>query len=364
MMSVTFITDPLVTTVGAVRPAILLARELNRSRNALTIVTPRSDAAIAESLQAEGIEVVDVGPHYSLVSSYPTFDAWIRCLIRHKTIDQIGDLVVNTSSCIVALAHVYYAQGLMTRTLADILSATTSIYSCIYDLLKRPLVKLEQKLMYRFNDSSGHFIANSRFCASLYQEWGINVKNIINPPIDCTFFKSSTGNPTADYILTTFGTYGKEGNFSVVKAIADAGVKIKVFGDPPHMADSLKKNPNITFLGRVSDQELVSLYSNALYTLFAFSHEPFGYIPIESMACGTPVLTFNRQGPSETVLNGKTGWLVDFNHELLARAVEHWDKGYDSRFRTTCRERALIFDTKRILKEWNRIFKAESARTK
>lgn len=363
MTNVTFITDPLVTTAGAVRPAILLARGLQKCRKTAAIVTPRSDEGIAKSLRAEGIEIKEIGPRFSFISSSPMFDAWARCLIMNTTISRIDGIVVNTSSCLVAPAHVYYAQGVMTRTLSDILSVNRSIYRYTYDLLKRPLIRLDKRLVQRFNKSSDLFIANSSFCASIYQEWGIKVRKIICPPLDCDFFKPSTASPSADYVLTTFGKYGKEGNLQVIKAIADAGVKIKVFGDTSYTPDSFEKKGNITFLGRVSDQELVQLYSNALYTLFAFSHEPFGYIPVESMGCGTPVLTFNRQGPSETVINGRTGWLTDSDEELLLLAVNCWEEGYDSRVRTACRERATAYDVKTKVEEWNRIFELELAGT-
>jgi glycosyltransferase involved in cell wall biosynthesis len=189
----------------------------------------------------------------------------------------------------------------------------------------------------------------------MYQELGISVGQIINPPVDCAFFEPSTRKPTADYVLTTLGTYGKEGNISIVKALADAGVKIKVFGDTSGTPASARGHSNIAFLGKVSDEKLVNLYSNALYTLFAFTHEPFGYIPVESMACGTPVLTYNRQGPLETVIDGKTGWLADSNKKMLTLGLNHWKKGYGNELRTTCRQRALMFDTDRILKQWNTI---------
>jgi glycosyltransferase involved in cell wall biosynthesis len=359
MTKVTFITDPLVTTAGAVRPAILLARELRKRRRTAVIVTPRSDEKIAQPLREEGIEIKDVGPGFSFISSSPTLDAWARCLIMNKTLRQIEGVVVNTSSCLVAPAHVYYAQGLMTRTLSDILLVNRSIYHYAYDLLKRPLIRLEKRLARQFDAFSDLLVANSSYCATMYQEWGIKVSKVICPPLDGDLFKPSTANPSADYVLTTFGKYGKEGNFQVIKAIAEAGVKIKVFGEVSHAPDSLKKTGNFTFVGRVSDQELARLYSNALYTLFAFSHEPFGYIPVESMGCGTPVLTFNRQGPSETVVNGRTGWLADSSEQLIALAVRCWDKGYDSGFRAACRERAIEYDIKTKFEEWNGIFERD-----
>jgi glycosyltransferase involved in cell wall biosynthesis len=47
----------------------------------------------------------------------------------------------------------------------------------------------------------------------------------------------------------------------------------------------------------------------ALLHLISFD-EPFGLSVIESMACGTPVIAFNRGSMPEIILDGKTGYLV------------------------------------------------------
>jgi len=358
-MNVCFVTDPLVTTMGAVRPALLLAREFCKSGYDVTLITPRFDGKIEKALQTENIHLKAVGPKFSFIHSLPTFDAWARCLIRHKTIDEIrnSDVIINTSSCIMARAHVYYAQGLMTRALNAMLPMMPLHYKYAYHLLKSSLRVLERSLVERVRDFSKLFIANSTFCASMYKEWNIKVDAIINPPLDCSLFKPVTSKPTADYVLTHFGVYGKEGNFSSIKAIADAGVIIKAFGNVSSVPKPLIKHSNIDFLGKVSDEELVSLYSNALCTLFAFNHEPFGYIPVESMACGTPVLTYEKQGPSETVINGKTGWLANTNMELFNLAVNIWKKGYNMNMRSSCRRKTLVFDVKKISKKWIGVLK-------
>ncbi|MFP3288078.1 MAG: glycosyltransferase, partial [Acidilobus sp.] len=104
--------------------------------------------------------------------------------------------------------------------------------------------------------------------------------------------------------------------------------------------------------GRVSDEELVELYSNALFTLFPFTHEPFGYVPVESMACGTPVLTYAAQGPGETVVDGVTGWLAKDEGSLVNVAVRIWNEGYPGSMRARSRERAEQFDVKVIADKW------------
>jgi glycosyltransferase involved in cell wall biosynthesis len=353
-MKICFLTDPLVTTVGAVRPALLLARAFYERGHDVTLITPRFNDPTEKELRAENLPLKAVGPRFSIITSFPTLDAWARCLLRNTVVREIcdSDVIINTSSCILAQAHIYYAQGLMTRTLDEIASEMPLHFKYAYHLLSQPLRTLERRFIGRIRHVSDFFIANSEFCASMYRRWNIKVDEIINPPLDCSFFKPTTSKSTEDYVLTHFGTYGKEGKFPIIKAIADAKVTIKAFGNVSSVPKYLTKHPNISFLGTVTEKELVHLYSNALYTLFAFRHEPFGYVPIESMACATPVLTYNLEGPFETVVNGKTGWLMNSDHELFTHAIKLWKNGYDPGIRHSCRKRALEFDVKTISTKW------------
>ena len=78
------------------------------------------------------------------------------------------------------------------------------------------------------------------------------------------------------------------------------------------------------------------------------------------MACGTPVLTYNFQGPRESVIHGVTGWLVDSDKTFTDLAVQMWKNGYASTIRTQCRERALMFDKKKIAEKWVQLLKSKS----
>jgi glycosyltransferase involved in cell wall biosynthesis len=176
---------------------------------------------------------------------------------------------------------------------------------------------------------------------------------VIYPPIDCEIFHPSTSNPSSDYVLTYFG---KETKFSVIKAAVDLGVKIRAFGSKvPFVKKNMLNHPNIEFLGRVSTKELVDLYSNASFTFFPFTHEPFGYVPLESMACGTPVLTYDLQGPGEYVNDGKVGWLANSDNEIIQAAVDIWKNGYSPIVRKQCIEEAQKLDRKCYLDKWLKI---------
>jgi glycosyltransferase involved in cell wall biosynthesis len=150
--------------------------------------------------------------------------------------------------------------------------------------------------------------------------------------------------------------FGKETKISVIKRAASMGIKFKAFGAKMEFLDrGVIGHPNIEFLGRLSASELVDAYSNALFTLFPFTHEPFGYVPLESMACGTPALTYNLQGPSEYVIDEGTGWLARSDEELVRKAMKLWREGYPPHMRASCVREAMKFDKRFYLKKWLKV---------
>ncbi len=72
---------------------------------------------------------------------------------------------------------------------------------------------------------------------------------------------------------------------------------------------------------RLSEIELVKIYNESLVTLCTSRLETFGLVPLESMACGTPVIATKISGHRETIDDGKTGFLVDFDPEEIAQKI-------------------------------------------
>lgn len=71
-------------------------------------------------------------------------------------------------------------------------------------------------------------------------------------------------------------------------------------------------NPLIHEPGFVNGQNKLKLYKGAKALLFPIEwEEPFGMVMIEAMACGVPVIAFNRGSVPEIVIDGKTGFVVD-----------------------------------------------------
>lgn len=79
---------------------------------------------------------------------------------------------------------------------------------------------------------------------------------------------------------------------------------------------------NLRILQSIDDTKLVELYNKARVVLYAPYLEPFGLVPLEAMACGTPVVGVCEGGVRESILHDKTGILTDRDESAFAAAVE------------------------------------------
>jgi len=69
---------------------------------------------------------------------------------------------------------------------------------------------------------------------------------------------------------------------------------------------------NIEYIGEISDKEKSDFLSGAIVLLVPIDWpEPFGLVMIEAMACGTPVIAFNRGSAPEIVDESVTGFVVE-----------------------------------------------------
>lgn len=68
--------------------------------------------------------------------------------------------------------------------------------------------------------------------------------------------------------------------------------------------------------------ELVRLYNQARAVVYAPVLEPFGFVPLEAMACGTPVVAVAEGGVRETVRDGETGLLAQRDPQIFARTLQ------------------------------------------
>ena len=313
---------------------------------------------IQDTLRKYGVKPIDLGakPHFN-GTSLTFFELYMREAILRSMRDSIladlptDVLILNFSNTLTHECQTWYAQGPVSTSLRNIRGEMPLRYRLPLSFFDRILTKIDLRMIHKMRNIAGKVVANSFHCRESYKKMGIRVDDVIYAPLDCNSFKTSTSNPSSDYVLTYFG---KETKYGTIRLLADAGLKFKAFGGKMlGIFEDMTNHPNIKYLGVVNHDTLVKLYSNALYTLFTFTDEQFGYIPVESMACSTPVLTYNSQGPAEAVVEGETGWLARNDRELMEKAVDLWKTGdYDDGMRKCCRKRVDRFEKSTIAKIW------------
>ncbi|MFB6469892.1 MAG: glycosyltransferase family 4 protein [Vulcanisaeta sp. AZ3] len=339
------IVDGIDGVTGPIRVAVTLGYFLRLRSYRVTLVTPYVNSSVKHEIQ--GLNIIELIGKPTLSGQLGHLWLWIRNAFR-EVVYRSDCITINLSFELPIPSTIFYAQGYVGDLLKDMTETAPMHYRLGY-LLASPLIKAANMVYHKGIVNSRFVVANSRFTADMVRSRGITVSDIIHPPINTNFFKP-VENPGEDYVLTYVG---KETEFKVLKALADNGIKIVAFGSKvPWLPKWFTRHSMIDYKGRVSDDELVKLYANAKFTVFPFTHEPFGYVPVESMACGTPVLTYNKQGPAETVINNETGWLVNNPSELVDRALRIWNNGYPNIMRIKARERALNYSEDLIMRRW------------
>lgn len=106
---------------------------------------------------------------------------------------------------------------------------------------------------------------------------------------------------------------------------------------------------NVTYMGEVSEEEVLNLYSRCKGHITTALHEDFGLTPVEAMACGKPVVAVNEGGFRETVTE-KTGMLVPADVSNICDAIKKISD-YPERYKDECIRQAEKFDIPRFERE-------------
>ncbi|MEM3074539.1 MAG: glycosyltransferase [Candidatus Pacearchaeota archaeon] len=124
-------------------------------------------------------------------------------------------------------------------------------------------------------------------------------------------------------------------------------------------ADYIKKikPDNVKILSWVDQKELINLYSNCKGLITTSLNEDFGLTPLEAMASGKLVIAPNEGGYKETIINGKTGILINnISVEKIIEAIKSTRKNPE-RFKDKCLKQAKNFDTKVFIKKFKKEIK-------
>lgn len=221
--------------------------------------------------------------------------------------------------------------------------ASNGTFSCIRKNISHKLKIWD----YAASQRPDYYLANSKTVQSRIFKYYRRKSEVIYPPVDIAKFKLLSNYSDKNYYLFVSRLIEYKRADVVVKAFNDNGLKLIVAGDGPLKRQLERKaQKNIKFVGRVSDSDLTNLYQSAKAFIFA-AEEDFGIVPIEAMACGKPVIAYNKGGASETVIDGRTGVFFDRQEpDSINRALKKFENmSFD---RKIIRSRAEEYTTQKF----------------
>lgn len=234
-----------------------------------------------------------------------------------------------------------YKQDTVTRVLGDVIKHFLRIDD--FETSQRPDI----------------LVANSKHVAERIRRFYGREAVVIYPPVDIDRLQRVDYMGQRKYFITVGRLVKDKGIDIIVEACEQLGISLKVVGTGPEMGRLKLKaqsagSKTVEFLGQVNDEELPELYAGAIATIVASEDEDFGIVPVESMACGTPVIAPKYGGYLETVVDNKTGVLYGGLHRVnVERLIEGINRFNDlNHFKAEdCRKQAEQFSKERFRRE-------------
>jgi len=176
-----------------------------------------------------------------------------------------------------------------------------------------------------------NFVSVSKY---IQKEYGCFVKSkLIYNSIDIAPYKLNTGQRD-DYLIWIGRIDYNKGLDRAVQIALKLKQKLYFAGpiENQYLFDTKIKpyidNKNIKYLGILNEQQKNKYISRAKAMFFPTrGEEAFGRVAVESLACGTPVITYDKGGLSEIVVNKKTGFIIRENNLAdVKRALANLNK--------------------------------------
>ena len=191
-------------------------------------------------------------------------------------------------------------------------------------------------------DRVTHYVAISETVRRRIAECYDRDSTVIAPPVDTEFYTPAPV-PREDFYLcvSAFAPYKRID--LAIAACNRTKRRLVIIGAGQDDARLRSvAGPTIEFLGWQTDEVIRDRLRRCQALLFP-GEEDFGIVPVEAMACGTPVVALGRGGAAETV-HGIGTLFDEQSEEGLIAAIEQFERTADRFDPLTARQRAQQYD--------------------
>lgn len=157
------------------------------------------------------------------------------------------------------------------------------------------------------------WIANSEVVSNrMEQYWNVE-SDVIYPPVDIDEYEPSPHDERVDYYLILSRLESRKRIDSVFPYFEDNPEStLRIAGEGSQREELESCAPeNVIFEGYVSEPRKEELLRNTTALIMPTFKEDFGIVPIEAMACGTPVIGVKEGFTEHQIQHGKTGYLYE-----------------------------------------------------
>jgi glycosyltransferase involved in cell wall biosynthesis len=244
--------------------------------------------------------------------------------------------------------NLYYCHT-PTRAFYDLYDTFLQRQSLLVSIFFRIWVKLHRPVSEYYLSHTGKIVTNSKNTSKRIKKYFHRDAEVIYPPVETSKF---TCKEYGDFWLSVNRLYPEkrvEIQIEAFKKIPEEKLVIVGGYSKGDHAKSYAENivnnlpQNVKVLGEVSETELLDLYSRCKGFICTAMDEDFGMTPVEAMASGKPVVAVNEGGFKETVINGKTGMLVEADIRSVIEAVRFISREPEI-YGASCIEQAKHFD--------------------